>query len=413
MKLLQINTTVNSGSTGRIAEDIGRVAMANGHESYIAFGRGDRPSQSQLLRIGSKADMYLHGLQTLLFDRHGLASAAPTEKLIGQIAALKPDIVHLHNLHGYYLHAGKLAGFLQKFARPIVWTLHDCWAFTGHCAFFDDIGCERWQTGCYQCPKKNRYPASWGLDRSKQNYADKKAWFSKLPHLHIVTPSRWLAQLVGQSFLKNHPVEVIHNGIDLQQFKPIAEAENLLQKYPIGGRKILLGVASIWDRRKGLDDFMQLNRLITKDFVVALVGLSPAQMKNLPPDIIGIPRTESIRELAAWYTAATAFVNPTWQDNFPTTNLEALACGTPVITYDTGGSPEAIDPQTGFVVAKGDTAGIWQAVQQVATQGKAHYLPLCRARAEAHFNKEDRYRDYLRLYENLLMYETAGRDFVR
>jgi glycosyltransferase involved in cell wall biosynthesis len=193
---------------------------------------------------------------------------------------------------------------------------------------------------------------------------------------------------------------VIHNGVDLQQFMPLSEAENLLQKYPIGGRKVILGVASIWDRRKGLDDFMQLNGLISQDYLIVLVGLSPAQMKNLPPNILGIPRTESIRELAAWYSIATAFVNPTWQDNFPTTNLEALACGTPVVTYDTGGSPEAIDLQTGFVIAKGDVTGIWAAVQHISARGKEHYLPLCRARAEAHFNKEDRYRDYLQLYSN-------------
>jgi glycosyltransferase involved in cell wall biosynthesis len=401
LKLIQINTTVNSGSTGRIAEDIGRVAMRHGHESYIAYGRGNRPSESQLIRIGSDRDVYWHGLQTALFDRHGLASLKPTQKLMDELVSLKPDIIHLHNVHGYYLHIGVLSKYLQRLCIPTVWTFHDCWPFTGHCTFFDNIGCEKWKTACFQCPKKNKYPGSWGLDRSRTNFQEKKAWFGSLPKLTIITPSHWLANLVRQSFLGHHPVQVIHNGVDLQQFAPAADAESILEKHGLSGQSIILGVASVWDPRKGLDDFVRLSKLVTKEYHIVLVGLSAKQLKDLPSNILGIPRTESIQALAAWYTVATAFVNPTWQDNFPTTNLEALACGTPVITYNTGGSPEAVDIETAAVLPKGDVAGIWSAVQSFAKQGKRYYQPLCRTRAKQYFNKEDRYRDYMRLYESL------------
>lgn len=403
MKILQINTTVNSGSTGRIAEDIGNVLIANGHESYIAFGRGSRPSTSHLIKIGNSFDIYNHVLQTRLFDRHGLGSKHATLQLINKIEHIKPDVIGLQNIHGYYLNYIVLFKFLRKMEIPVVWTLHDAWSFTGHCTFYDSVNCLKWLAKCYQCPKSNFYPESWFFDRSTQNFIDKKTAFCSLSNLTLITPSAWLAKQVKLSFLNSYPVNIIHNGIDLASFKPFTKDEirSFRDRMKLPPGQVLLGVASIWDKRKGLDDFIELSKIYGGIYVLVLIGLSKNQIKELPSNIIGIERTESIRELALWYNLANVFINPTYQDNFPTTNIEALACGTPVITYNTGGSPEAIDAQTGIVVEKGDISGLYAAIRKILINGKAHYTAACRARAESLFNKDERYTDYLRLYEDM------------
>jgi glycosyltransferase involved in cell wall biosynthesis len=402
VKVIQINTIVNSGSTGRITEDIGTVLLAKGHQSIIAFGRGNRPSTSQLIKIGNRWDTYCHGLQTMVFDRHGFASTAATKKLIREIEILKPDVISLHNLHGYYINIEILFKYLKTTQIPIVWTLFDCWSFTGHCTYFDDINCNKWINGCSECPKKKKYPSSYLKDNSRANYQNKKSLYAGFNNLQIVVHSEWLQNLVGQSFLNKLTTHHIFSGIDLEIFKPSTNISEITEKYQLGSKKIVLGVASTWDKRKGLVDFIQLNKFLSSGETIVLVGLNKQQLKLLPPNIVGIERTENVHELAALYSAADVFINPTWQDNFPTTNLEALACGTPVITYNTGGSPEAIDTATGFVIDKGNLHGLAEAVRKVLESGKDYYRNICRQRAEQLFNKNDRYGDYLKLYEALL-----------
>lgn len=402
MKVLQINTSLNSASHGRIAEDIGKILLVNGHESVIAAAHTGRESASGVITVGTALDRKLHGLTTRIFDRHGFGSAGATKELVNNIGDIKPDLVHLQNIHGYYLNIAVLFEYIKKTAVPVVWTFHDCWPFTGHCSYFERYSCIKWQTECYQCPNKKGYPTSYGLDQSKRNFHDKKRIFNGVQHFQIVTPSKWLANHVKHSFLQNYPVQVIHNGIDINSFKPQNGDAEIKKKWNLTGKKIILGVASIWDKRKGLDDFIQLSKRIKPDEQVVLVGLEQKIINGLPANITGIARTESIAELAELYAAAEVFVNPTYVDNFPTTNIEALACGTPVITYNTGGSPEAIDEHTGFVFEKGDIAGLAAAIQKVITKGKAHYQPLCRERAEKYFNKDDRYVDYLRLYDEIV-----------
>jgi len=398
MKILQINTTVNTGSTGRIAEDIGRVIISEGHESYIAYSRpGSEKSKSQLIKIGTKADVYLHGILTRLFDLHGFGSKAVTQNFIKKLDHVNPDVIGLHNLHGYYLNIEVLFSYLKKVQKPVVWTFHDCWPFTGHCSYFDSVNCERWISGCYSCPLKTKYPASYGLDNSKFNYKKKRELFTGLNNLTIVTPSKWLAELAGKSFLGDYPIEVIHNGIDLDTFR--VNDDSLPVNLKNSGKKIVLGVASIWDKRKGLEDFVKLSKISGGKYNIVLVGLSNAQIKSLPAEITGIARTESVKELAALYSLADVFVNPTLSDNFPTTNIEALACGTPVVTYNTGGSPEAIDNSTGIVIEKGDIEQVHQSVLEILCKDKSDYQKKCRNRAVKYFNKKDRYMDYLNLYE--------------
>ena len=401
MKLVQINTSVNSGSTGRIAEDIGKVMMSQGHESYIAYGRGNRPSQSNLLKIGKQWDVVHHGFKTAVFDRHGFGSVNATKALISEIDRINPDVIGLHNLHGYYLNINVLFNYLQETEIPVVWTLFDCWAFTGHCSYFDHINCTKWLEGCFSCPKTRKYPSSYLFDQSKRNYTDKKSIFNRVSKLHIIVHSQWLKRLVEQSFLKSFPVHHIFSGIDLEVFKPSNDTL-IIRKHHIRNKKIILGVANIWDIRKGLSVFKKLHEIFSAEHVIILVGLTRKQINELPSGMIGIERTESVSELAAYYSASDVFVNPTFLDNFPTTNLEALACGTPVVTYKTGGSPEAVDESTGRVVEQGDFRGLADAITTLLNKDRDQLSAVCRKRAELLFNKEDRYLDYLRLYEDLI-----------
>ncbi len=401
-RLLLINTSINTGSTGRIAEEIGRLAANNGFDSYIAYGRVNNHSELKTIRIGCDWDFKMHALQSRLMDNHGFASRYATKKFLQQLKQIKPDIIHLHNIHGYYINVGYLFEFLKDVGIPVVWTLHDCWPLTGHCAYFDSVNCCKWQTECCHCPNIKSYPSSVIIDQSKRNFKKKRQLFTSVQNITFVTPSQWLKEIVKQSFFSSYPVKVIYNGVDINTFKPMSNID-IRYKYSIdSGYKIILGVASTWDKRKGLADFINLNQLTAENEKIVLVGLSKEQILSLPSGIIGINRTENINELAALYSIADVFVNPTWVDNFPTTNIEALACGTPVITYRTGGSPEAISEETGIVVNKGDIIGLYNAISKILQIDKEHYKHSCRQRAEALFNKSNRFQDYVELYRSLL-----------
>lgn len=345
MKVLMINSVCGIGSTGRICTDIAEHLTADGHDCRIAYGRNGNVPEKALpyaKRIGTDLDVKVHGLLTRVFDAHGFGSRRATIQFVNWMKKYDPDIIHLHNLHGYYLHVGVLFDVLKEMRKPVIWTLHDCWAFTGHCPHFSAAECEKWKTKCHACTEKWHYPASMLLDRSKSNYEHKKALFSGADNLTIVTPSYWLSELAKESFLKEYPVIVIPNGIDTGVFH--ATEGNFRTRYQLGEKKIVLGVANIWDDRKGLTDLVQLSNILGYDYVVVIVGLSPEQREALPKTMIGITRTESVKALAEIYTAADVFVNPTYEDTYPTVNLEAQACGTPVITYRTGGSAESVHP---------------------------------------------------------------------
>lgn len=399
MKLFQINSTLNWGSTGRIAEEIGQTVMEQGWESYIAYGRYRNSSISNAIQIGDRWNICSHFLQSRLLDNHGLASRKATKNLITQIEKIRPDIIHLHNIHGYYLNYQVLFDFLAKFDIPIVWTLHDCWAFTGHCAYYSYKQCYRWRTLCCNCPQENAYPASWFMERSEQNFRDKLRSFTSLRNMTLVPVSEWLANDVKQSFLKNSSIQVIHNGIDVEIFKPQQVNKT---DFRFGDKFVILGVASIWSSRKGLTDFVKLRNRLSDDYVIVLIGVDDKILKTLPKGVVGIRRTNSVQELAIYYSMADVFLNPTWEDNFPTTNLESLACGTPVITYRTGGSVEAVDDRTGFIVEQGDIDEIVNIIKQIKCVGKQQWAFTCRERAVRLYNKKERYAEYLHLYENLI-----------
>lgn len=397
-KLLIINVSVNSGSTGRIAEEIGQTAISNGYDTYFAYGRLARESKCKLIKIGKKLNVRLHGIESRLFDNHGFSSRIATKKFIKEIERIKPDIINVHNLHGYYINVKILFEYLNKTNIPIVWTFHDCWPFTGHCSYFDRYNCTKWKTECHSCPNKHGYPSSLILSRAKRNFYKKRKLFSDYKKTTIVTPSNWLSDITKQSFFKGKNIVTINNGTDLTTFKIVNG--NKRHSLNLQNKKIVLGVASIWDKRKGFDDFIRLNELLSDEYKIILVGLNKKQIESLPENIIGIERTESVHELAELYSMADVFVNPTYSDNFPTTNIEALACGTPVITYKTGGSPEAIDEMTGIVVEQGNINKLKEAIESVA-KDKAMYTERCRERSVNLYNKQDRFNDYINLFNSL------------
>lgn len=363
MKVLFINSVCGIRSTGRICAEQAERLAAEGHEVKIAYGRVDEVPEKYekyAVRIGTDWDTRAHALRTRLTDGCGFGSRRATRRFLAWAEEYQPDLLWLHNIHGYYINVEMLFAWIRR--RPemqVRWTLHDCWAFTGHCAHFTFAGCERWKNGCFSCPERARYPAS-AWDGSRRNWARKKAAFSGVSRMQLITPSHWLAGLVRQSFLGQYPVEVEHNRIDTEVFKPTPG--DFRRRYALEDKRIVLGVASVWDRRKGLDDFVKLAGLLDERCAVVLVGLTEKQAKAMPANVLAIPRTNDARELAEIYTAADVFVNPSYEDNYPTVNLEAQACGTPVVTYDTGGCRETLCSEQSRVVPAGDLKNLLLAI---------------------------------------------------
>jgi len=387
MKVLMINVVCGIRSTGRICTDLATALEEQGHEVKIAYGRENVPEQFQkyAVRIGTDLDVKLHGVKARLLDGEGFGSKAATIKFIKWVKEYDPDVIHLHNIHGYYINVEILFDYLKKCGKKIIWTLHDCWSFTGHCVYFDYVGCDKWRLGCEHCPQKDEYPARIGPDMSKKNYILKKKLFTGISNMTLVTPSQWLADLISDSYMKKYPVRVIHNGIDTDIFKP--SDGNVKEKYHCQNKKIVLGVAAVWDKRKGLATFLRLSKRLDDSYQIILVGLSKEQIKKMPRNIIGIERTNNVYELAELYTAADVFVNPTLEDNYPTTNLEAIACGTPVITYDTGGSGESAR-MYGVCVNKSNFKELVNAVKNVKR--------ICRAKIDIDYKSA--VQKYVELY---------------
>lgn len=394
--ILQINTVLDKGSVGKIMQGIGDVLVANGWNSYVAYARSNGNTCSEQIKIGTLRDVYWHALGTRLTDKHGLFSNSATKIFIRQIEKLKPDIIHLHNIHGYYLNYKLFFEYLSEITTPVVWTLHDCWAFTGHCAYFDYIKCEKWKETCEKCPCLSNYPKSF-VDNSSYNFFMKEEFFQRKKQMVFVPVSYWLQEKLSQSFLKNYPSVMIHNGINLDMFN----TENSLFMHKWEGKYVILGVANIWEPRKGFDDFLKLARMLSDKYLIVLVGVSDKQAGLCPFNVICISHTKNVAELSSLYNRANVFVNLTYEDNYPTTNLEAIACGTPVITYNTGGSPESVLPNNGYVVGKGDINTVFRLICGLRDKNPFS-KKILREYAYAHFDKNKCFLEYLNLYKELL-----------
>ena len=399
MKVLQINTFCGIGSTGRIATDISEILQKEGNDSIIAYGIGENPnSKVKTIKIGTKLEVHIHSLISQLFDMQGRGSFLATKRFIKKVKMYDPDIIHLHNLHGCYINIKVLFKYLEKSNKPVIWTLHDCWPFTGHCAHFDYAKCEKWKTKCEKCIQKRVYPKNIFVNRAERNYKFKKNIFNKCKNITIITPSKWLSNLVKQSFLGKYQIKVINNGIDLVKFKPIKN-NTIEKKYNLTNKFIVLGVASSWSDKKGLKYFVELSKKLDENYIIILVGITEKQKQQLPKQIITISKTNNVEELAEFYSAADVFVNPTLEDNFPTTNLEALACGTPIITFNTGGSVESIDKTCGEIIEKGNLEELYKTIIKL----KKHNLKSedCIEKSKQ-YDKIDKYREYIELYTKVI-----------
>lgn len=395
MKVVQINAVCGSGSTGKICIGISKVLNDNAVKNKIFYfsGKSDYPYSEKLT-----CDLYikLQALKSRIFANYGFNSKTATKKLIKKLEEFNPDVIHLHNIHGHDLNLRIFFDYVKKSGKKVVWTFHDCWAFTGYCSHFTAVNCDKWQTGCNKCPQKGKF--SWFFDKSEKNFTDKKNCFANVD-LTVVTPSKWLCDIVKKSFLSFDSVKIINNGINLSVFKPIKS--NVNEIYGISRDKfVLLGVAMGWDDRKGLNAFVSLAEKLPKDkFQIVLVGTDKKTEKKLPENVISIRRTKNQSELAELYSAADLFVNPTIEDTFPTVNIESLACGTPVVTYRTGGSPEIIDETCGSIVESGDIKALIKEILSIYEK-KPYTEKACVIRAK-NFNEREKFGGYCMLYKEV------------
>jgi putative colanic acid biosynthesis glycosyltransferase len=401
MKILQINSVCGIRSTGRICSDIAEVLSDNNIECKIAYGRFSAGvgSEKYAIKVGSGFVTVLHYLISILLNGDGRGSYFSTKILIKKIKEYNPDIIHVHNLHGHYVNYNLLYKFLAELKKPVIFTLHDCWNFTGNCTHFDYCGCEKWKLQCDHCEQhNNNILLKYWVDASTRNYYSKKNSILKLDKIIVVPTSEWLTNIVKQSFLKEREIITIPSGIDLSRFQKINS--QVKERYKIRDKKLILGVASSWTKYKGLEYFGKISQMLDENYQIALIGLTKTQAKKMPQNIICIKRTNNIDELNEWYTAADVFVNPTLQETQGLTNIEALACGTPVITFDSGGSPECIDEKCGIVVKRNDLMGLYKAIIYLCNDACISE-EACIERSKK-YDKQTCYKKYLDLYRRLI-----------
>lgn len=403
MKIVELNS-LDYASTGNICFQLADAARQRGHTAFVATPQREdtRTDESEFnFHFGSAKEIKQNIYASFLTGNNGFFAKKATEQLVARLKEIKPDLIHLHNLHGYCFHLPTLFSYLKASGVKVVWTLHDCWAFTGRCPHFTISGCDRWKTGCGGCsyPPKE-YPISL-FDTTHRWWARKKELFCSLleSNLTVVTPSDWLGGLAKLSYLGKYPVRTIHNGVDLSVFRPVES--DFRKTYGLEGKKILLGVAFGWGYQKGLDVFLELAKRLGKDETIVLVGTDEETDKLLPPEILSIHATHSREELASIYSAADLFLNPTREDTFPTVNIEALACGLPVVTFRTGGSPEIPDETCGIVADYNDTEAFLSAALDVLRK-HPFSKEACVARG-AKFEKTQQADEYVDLFEHLVL----------
>lgn len=482
MRIAQINVTSNL-STGRIANELCRICNENGNQTLLCYARGPKPLNQVSYRLGSgslrnkaegsmavyysrkminhirtaihkpplkplrhrivqssqnekannsvlrnRINTNLHVITTRLFDRPGFVKTPfivrQTLKLVENLESFKPDVIHLHNIHGYYLYLPVLFEYLKQSQIPVVWTLHDCWSYTGHCAYYsmvkadslDETGCTRWKNGCYHCPQIHNYPSSWFVDNSKNNWEEKKALFTGLPYLIPVVPSTWLFNEAAESFWKPYlsRMQVIPSGIDLKQFHAIENGEivfEILKKYGVNfteQRFLLLSVAAVWEKRKGIEDLIELSQKLGKNYHIVCIGLDDSQINAVPKNTItALPRTESVDELCAFYTAADLYISASYEETQGMTLVEALACGTQVLCYQATALPEVVTEAVGCTVAVGNIEALADAAVDMCDNPKSSDACLRRAQQ---YDASRCFRRYLELYQSMYRYSPHYRE---
>lgn len=396
LRVLHINTVYRKGSTGKIIAGIESVCNEIGIDTYVAYRYCDTSEKSDNeIPVSSWLDCHVHNRLAMYTGFQGLFSYFKTKQFLKTVDRIKPDIIHIHNIHGSFINHRLLFDYIKSNDIKTIWTLHDCWSFTGFCPHFGIERCEKWRNGCGDCIRcrSERYPI---IDCTRIMWSKKKKWFSEVNQLNIVTPSNWLASLVKESFLKDYTVNVINNGIDLNVFRPCES--DFRKMHNCENKFVILGVAFDWGMRKGLDVFIELSKIISSDMQIVLVGIEDKMDKLIPDNIITIQRTNNQRELAQIYSSCDLFINPTREDTFPTVNIESLACGTPVLTFQTGGSPEIINDHCGCSVPCDDFEALYEKIMYIKMNNP--YSSVDCVKRAASFDMNEKFKEYVELYEN-------------
>ena len=391
MKIVQINAVCGKGSTGKICVDISKLLTEKGIENYILYSQGES-NYPYGIKFTNEKYLKIQALKSRIFGNYGFNSGLSTKNLIKELKKIGPDIVHLHNIHSNDVNLEMLFDYFRKTQIKVYWSFHDCWAFTAYCPHFEMIGCDKWKNGCHDCAL--RKPYSWFFDRSKTLYERKKEIF-KGTNTTIITPTKWMTDAVKQSAIKDVDCQILRYGIDVDIFQPIEN--DFREKYNLQDKKVVLGVAFGWGPKKGLDAFIELSKRLPDNYQIVLVGTNDNVDKQLPSNIISIHKTNNQKELAEIYTASDVFVNCTREETFGLVNVEALACGTSVITFKSGGSPEAIDESCGAVVEKNDVEELENEIIRVCEE-KPYSKENCRQRVVNKFEKNSNYKKYIDLY---------------
>ncbi len=393
-----------SGSTKRIMDNILDKAEENGYETYSFSGnwKTSQKSKSNRIIFGYEIENKVSGFFAKLTGLHGYFSILGTISLIRKLNHIKPDIIHLHNLHLWTINIPILIRYINRNRIPVVWTLHDCWGLTGHCTHFIQSNCDKWMDGCYSCKNRHTYPFSY-LDSTKMMWNKKRKWFTSIMALTIVVPSVWLKCVVEKSYLAAKKCIVINNGVNQSIFR--RDSKEGYESINIDGKYVILGVAYSWSQKKGLDEFVRLANELDENYQIILVGTTEEIDKQLPKRITSIHRTENIYQMAELYHKANVFANPTREDNFPTTIMESISCGTPVVTYDVGGCREILDEKTGIVVPVNDYHLFKESIINICNAPKSTYIDACVQRAER-YNENVKYQEYINLYNQILQERT-------
>ena len=397
MKVVQINSSCEYGSTGRITVEISKKLDEKQIENYIFYSGNRRSDFKNGIQINKKTSIRVHQVLSRVFGDQGWHSYFTTKKLVLKLKKISPDIIHLHNIHGYYLHMDVLFKYLAKSNAKVIFTLHDCWAFTGHCTHFTQAKCKKWLTLCHNCPQKTQYPYSLFFDRSKTLFKRKQKLYDAIENMTVTAVSLWLKKTAKQSkLLSKKEVCVIPNGIDIQKFLPKKPLDKI-NGTDVTGKHIVLGVANYWSERKGLNDFKQLAKKLSHEFIVVIVGIKKEQQIDMPKNIICLERTDSQEELAQIYSSALVFFNASIEETFGLTTVEAMACGTPVITYKSTACSDVVTKETGFALTSNDVDGVLQAIMKIKINGKEAYASACREHAKE-YDSQRIYDEYINLY---------------
>lgn len=398
MKVLQLTTSSNWGAIGKIAEQISIEARKIGWDTYTAYSRFDVPCDSKLIKIGNKLYLIIDWIFVRLFDRAGLGMRLPTKKLIKEIKKINPDVIHIHNIHGYVINYPMLFSFLRDSKIPVVWTQHDFWAITGHCTHFVNIGCEKWKTGCNNCKLNKAYPKSL-FDFSQRNYRLKRYYFNLLSNICFVGVSDWVSENLRQSFIKQHDIITIANGVDTSIFNPSYSTH--IDEIP-DNVFVIMGVASQWKKGKGLEYYIELSKIISKDEVIVLVGIKEDEKRMLPNNIIGLSQTNSQRELAALYCRADVVLSLSRAETFGMTIIESYACGTPVVVFNNTAQPLLIEDGVGFVARNGDVKDVYEKIKHIRNAEGVNFKQNCRVLAVSKYDKQICSKKYIDLYKYII-----------